>query len=86
MGYRRPPRAASMPFGSKRRADGPWAGRSRGGTPSAMDMAAQVLRLAQETADLAIADAHAEAARILEAARDQAAQIIAEARGQLPPA
>ena len=49
-------------------------------------MAAQVLRLAQETADLAIADAHAEAARILAAARDQAAQIIAEARGQLPPA
>jgi len=45
-----------------------------------LDSAAQVLELAQQTADQAIADAQREAEKILERARQEAQQIIADAR------
>jgi len=45
-----------------------------------LDSAAQVLELAQQTADQAIADAHREAEKILDRARQEAQQIIADAR------
>ena len=45
-----------------------------------LDSAAQVLELAQQTADQAIADAQREAEKILDRARQEAQQIIADAR------
>jgi F0F1-type ATP synthase membrane subunit b/b' len=45
-----------------------------------VDSAAQVLELAQQTADQAIADAQREAEKILDRARLEAQQIIADAR------
>ena len=45
-----------------------------------MDQAAQVLVLAQQTADAAIADAQREAEQIIARARQEADQIIADAQ------
>jgi hypothetical protein len=50
------------------------------GAQQQADQAAQVLALAQQTAEAAIANAHQEAARIIADARQQAEQIIADAR------
>ena len=47
-----------------------------------MDQAAQVLVLAQETADIAIAEAKKEAEQIIARAREEAERIIADARGR----
>jgi vacuolar-type H+-ATPase subunit H len=47
-----------------------------------MDRAADVLKLAKETADQAIADAHAEADKIIADARQEADQIISDARAR----
>jgi vacuolar-type H+-ATPase subunit H len=47
-----------------------------------MDRVARILALAQETADQAIADAHAEAEKIIADARQQAEQILGDARAR----
>jgi vacuolar-type H+-ATPase subunit H len=55
-------------------------GKSSGGQE--MDTAARVLSLAQQTADQAIADAKKEARLIIDAANEEAARIIADARNR----
>ena len=47
-----------------------------------LDSAAQILELAQQTADQAIADAQREAEKILDRARQEAQQIIADAKAR----
>jgi vacuolar-type H+-ATPase subunit H len=47
-----------------------------------MDVASRVLELAQQTADVAVADAKREAEEILARARQEAEKIIAEARAR----
>ena len=53
------------------------------GRAAMMDQAAQVLALAQQTADMAIADANREAERILADARREAEEIRARARAEV---
>ena len=54
--------------------------KARGAAQGELGKAAEVLRLAQQTADQAIADAHREAGEILARAREEADRIIADAR------